>query len=181
MTFGGRGMALVVRYEMMRGCHDSNPRVTMAVPKGLEGTVISYYSSFLVVGQFKIKIVNGKYEQPSMFNWDKVWSLKLWRNRNNIVWSQKAKSVGAILTVASLALIFFRDHEGSFIASFQQLFLSSLSPREAEAIGVKEALSWLKNKGVDRVIMESDAKSTNSIAYKLAKGSNSLSGLVEWL
>ena len=31
----------------------------------------------------------------------------------------------------------------------------SFSPQEAEAISVREALSWLKEKGVDKCIVES--------------------------
>ena len=36
----------------------------------------------------------------------------------------------------------------------------SFSPREAEAISVQEALSWLKEKGVDKCIVEPDSLQT---------------------
>lgn len=51
-----------------------------------------------------------------------------------------------------------RDHEGSFLGAFQNSFAGSLTPKEAEAVGFLEALSWLKSKGIDRVILEADAK-----------------------
>ena len=46
---------------------------------------------------------------------------------------------------------------GDFIAAKSDFFLGSFEAREAEAIGVREALSWLKKFAFHSVILEMDS------------------------
>lgn len=52
-----------------------------------------------------------------------------------------------------------RDHNGEFLAGKNLSFLSPDSVFEAEAIGAKEALSWIKEQGLQnhRILLESDS------------------------
>lgn len=50
-----------------------------------------------------------------------------------------------------------RDGTGSFVAGIQGSWVGLFSPSVAEAMGISEALSWLKTFGIDQVIVESDA------------------------
>ena len=49
-----------------------------------------------------------------------------------------------------------RNSEGIFLAASYDRFLGNFGAREAEALGVREALSWLKNLHLPRVIIEMD-------------------------
>ncbi|VFQ81500.1 unnamed protein product [Cuscuta campestris] len=51
-----------------------------------------------------------------------------------------------------------RDYEGRFVAAKSIKCRGSFGPREAEAIAVKEALSWIKSKGWKQVLVETDCK-----------------------
>lgn len=51
-----------------------------------------------------------------------------------------------------------RDDCGQFIRARNQKLQALYSPREVEAIGLKEALSWVKNLGYKRCVFETDAK-----------------------
>ncbi|VFR02953.1 unnamed protein product [Cuscuta campestris] len=51
-----------------------------------------------------------------------------------------------------------RDYEGRFVAAISIKCRGSFGPREAEAIAVKEALSWIKSKGWKQVLVETDCK-----------------------
>lgn len=50
-----------------------------------------------------------------------------------------------------------RDDTGRFVAGMQGLLIGLFSPSVAEAMGIREALSWLKRSGIDQVVLESDA------------------------
>ena len=50
-----------------------------------------------------------------------------------------------------------RSAQGDFIAAKSDFFLGSFEAREAEAIGVREALSWLKKFAFHSVILEMDS------------------------
>ncbi|XP_060217124.1 uncharacterized protein LOC132644553 [Lycium barbarum] len=95
-----------------------------------------------------------------------------------------------------------RDHLGQFIAG-KTIFLDRVaSPLLAEIIGVREALTWLKELfSTTRLIVETDnllvrqalegielpffslssvKKSANQVAHCLARASASMSGSMEW-
>ena len=50
-----------------------------------------------------------------------------------------------------------RNSQGSLVHAKSQSLPDFLSPKEAEAVGVKEALSWLKFVGFDNCIVELDS------------------------
>lgn len=49
-----------------------------------------------------------------------------------------------------------RDHEGGIIEGRSERFQGDKRPEWAEAVAIKEALSWVKEKGWTRVVIESD-------------------------
>uniref|UniRef100_A0A803NY05 RNase H type-1 domain-containing protein n=1 Tax=Cannabis sativa TaxID=3483 RepID=A0A803NY05_CANSA len=49
-----------------------------------------------------------------------------------------------------------RDHEGDFIEAFQSSKPSVVNPEFAEAVGIKEALSWIKSHGWSNVMVETN-------------------------
>ncbi|XP_074377796.1 uncharacterized protein LOC141719325 [Apium graveolens] len=51
-----------------------------------------------------------------------------------------------------------RNEHGQFIRARNQKLHGLYSPRETEALGLKEALSWVKNLGYKRCVFETDAK-----------------------
>ncbi|KAH9726440.1 reverse transcriptase domain-containing protein [Citrus sinensis] len=110
----------------------------------------------------------------------------LWLNRNNKVWKSVNGRVQSVLNVAAhgsvcwekpgagwykcnvdaalvrpRGLITFgaviRSAGGEFIAAKSNILPGSFDPREAEALGVKEALSWLKNFSFKSVVLEMDS------------------------
>ena len=50
-----------------------------------------------------------------------------------------------------------RNEQGSFVAAKNGLIVSSFDPFLAEALSWRKALSWIKNLGFSKVIMELDA------------------------
>ncbi|KAJ8765888.1 hypothetical protein K2173_020404 [Erythroxylum novogranatense] len=50
-----------------------------------------------------------------------------------------------------------RDDRGSFLAARNNYVIGSLSPKVAEAMAIKEALSWIQDKSWDHVVCESDS------------------------
>lgn len=50
-----------------------------------------------------------------------------------------------------------------FVKHFQTSYEELNSPREVEAIGLKEALSWVKNLGYKSCVFETDARAGGSI------------------
>ncbi|XP_074336022.1 uncharacterized protein LOC141673188 [Apium graveolens] len=51
-----------------------------------------------------------------------------------------------------------RDERGQFIRARNHKLQALYSPREAEALGLKEALSWVKDLGYNRCVFETNAK-----------------------
>ncbi|KAL8089279.1 hypothetical protein AgCh_038904 [Apium graveolens] len=51
-----------------------------------------------------------------------------------------------------------RDERGNFLRARSNVFQGNFQPREAEAVGLKEALSWVKDWRVHKCIFECDAK-----------------------
>ncbi|XP_074356319.1 uncharacterized protein LOC141696024 [Apium graveolens] len=51
-----------------------------------------------------------------------------------------------------------RDHQGRFIRARSKVVHGRLQPREVEAMGLREALSWIKDWRSHRCVFECDAK-----------------------
>uniref|UniRef100_A0A803PKP8 Reverse transcriptase domain-containing protein n=1 Tax=Cannabis sativa TaxID=3483 RepID=A0A803PKP8_CANSA len=105
----------------------------------------------------------------------------LWKYRNDKVWNAKSPTVDQIVTSAKLTLANWLDaqnrfqisslnHEkhkfgvgmvartaaGAVIEARQILHSGVVSPLLAEAVGIKEALSWIKNKRWSDLVLETD-------------------------
>ncbi|KAH9771200.1 putative reverse transcriptase/RNA-dependent DNA polymerase [Citrus sinensis] len=115
------------------------------------------------------------------------WNSKVWKNKNRRLSSvlnlagQQRPSVGWFkcnvdaTTFSSSGKIshgaVIRNSDGVFIAARSDCFIGSFGAREAEAIGVREILSWLKGLPVFPVIVEMDslqvfnALTTNSFSH----------------
>ena len=52
-----------------------------------------------------------------------------------------------------------RDEQGRFVSAFAKRMTGLFSPKEAESLLFREALSWLKHKRMDGLIIETDAQS----------------------
>lgn len=55
-----------------------------------------------------------------------------------------------------------RDHQGNVVDFDSKLMLGSVHPSMAEAVGVKEALSWVKESNANGVVIESDCQAVVS-------------------
>ncbi|XP_057993055.1 uncharacterized protein LOC110651573 [Hevea brasiliensis] len=106
--------------------------------------------------------------------WKKLWNIRAHR-RNDKVWNGKLLTAYQvwqwanfayhkwqavqpnILPAASQSLIRPRDWNSSFLAAKNVVLQGNLMVKEAEAIGIKEALNWVLSNGWSRVIIESDA------------------------
>ena len=53
-----------------------------------------------------------------------------------------------------------RNAQGQFVCCFTKCFNGLLNAKEAKAIGMREAVLWVRQQGVQQVIFETDAKST---------------------
>ncbi|XP_017216875.1 uncharacterized protein LOC108194444 [Daucus carota subsp. sativus] len=76
-----------------------------------------------------------------------------------------------------------RDEQGRFIRAKNQRIAVAYQPREAEAIALKETLSWVKDLGYRKCIFETDAKTladTCKVAHTLARTTHSTSGIHDW-
>ncbi|XP_019163573.1 PREDICTED: uncharacterized protein LOC109159918 [Ipomoea nil] len=62
-----------------------------------------------------------------------------------------------------------RDHHGFFVAAISDVRPGPLSPREAEALAVREALSWLKRHHWDGLVVETDAEILLTHLHKLSR------------
>ncbi|XP_074376412.1 uncharacterized protein LOC141717970 [Apium graveolens] len=49
-----------------------------------------------------------------------------------------------------------RDHNGKLVEAMSHCYLGSVSPELAEVIGIREALSWVKNASRNDVVVETD-------------------------
>lgn len=50
-----------------------------------------------------------------------------------------------------------RDHEGRMMAAPTHSIPGLVDPCAAEALGIREVLSWIKNRGLSKIVVESDA------------------------
>lgn len=73
-------------------------------------------------------------------------------------------SVFSGATVFSVGTV-IRDHTGSFLKSKNLAHPSPSSVFEAECIGMREALSWVMNRGERNVIVETDSILTISTIH----------------
>lgn len=64
--------------------------------------------------------------------------------------------VGLQPEVYSIGLV-MRDHRGMFVEAKVMSFPSPTTVLEAECIGVKEALSWVAQRGVEHGVIETDS------------------------
>lgn len=68
------------------------------------------------------------------------------------------------------AVILIRDSDGRFVAARSTVrYCSYLIPAVAEALNIREALSWLKQLGVGPVYIETDALLVNTAISKGTK------------
>uniref|UniRef100_A0A803PT87 RNase H type-1 domain-containing protein n=1 Tax=Cannabis sativa TaxID=3483 RepID=A0A803PT87_CANSA len=108
----------------------------------------------------------------------------LWSVRNDLIWKDCARSVSDVVAFAFSSLdqyvkaqgiklnvdetIFDRDFKhgfgcvvrnfnGELISAFAGVKIGRGSPELAEAIGIREALGWLKNHGYTRAEVETDS------------------------
>ncbi|XP_043812372.1 uncharacterized protein LOC122723637 [Manihot esculenta] len=94
----------------------------------------------------------------------------LWHNRNNVVWKAQGRTasggwikvnIDASLNSQRSSLGFgcvVRDANGRFMVAKAGCFYSQMEVKCAETIAFREALSWIKECGCDRVLFESDAQ-----------------------
>nr|GLL29426.1 uncharacterized protein LOC109186242 [Ipomoea trifida] len=76
-----------------------------------------------------------------------------------------------------------RDSRGRFVVARGVQWSGSYSPKEAEAVAVKEALSWTKHSDLDKVFVEIDSLSVvkmNRTTHIFVKQSISNAGCSEW-
>ncbi|KAL8157102.1 hypothetical protein AgCh_001987 [Apium graveolens] len=108
----------------------------------------------------------------------------LWNRRNKWVWDKEWRSTGTGMVI--------RNEYGQFLRARNHKLQALYSPREGEAIGLKEALSWVKNFGYRRCVFETDAKelaealnyvprSANVVAHELARATYAMSDINEWV
>ncbi|KAL8113302.1 hypothetical protein AgCh_020567 [Apium graveolens] len=85
-------------------------------------------------------------------------SLKIWR-RPQHGWVKVNTDAALFLEWDSTGVgNVIRDEHGQFIRARNHKLQALYSPREAEALGLKEALSWVKELGYKRCVFETDAK-----------------------
>ncbi|XP_063942429.1 uncharacterized protein LOC135150218 [Daucus carota subsp. sativus] len=97
-------------------------------------------------------------------------SWMLWKNRNDVVWKQKCMDVSSIVTAALSVLnqwkfvqdrysyaFVARNHNGTLIEAKSRCAQGSISPVLAEAMGIWEALSWIKTRKLSNVDVEADS------------------------
>ncbi|KAH9754875.1 reverse transcriptase domain-containing protein [Citrus sinensis] len=71
-----------------------------------------------------------------------------------------------------------RDSGGDFIAAKCQSFPGSFHPREAEALAVREALSWIKHMQLSKIIIETDCLNVYSALLSPSASSNGFGLLI---
>ncbi|XP_074376681.1 uncharacterized protein LOC141718203 [Apium graveolens] len=92
----------------------------------------------------------------------------LWNRRNRLVWDRVNVSEFGVQALVMNMLHewkqkcaegnVIRDEHGQFIRARNHKLQALYSPREDEALGLKEALSWVKELGYKRCVFETDAK-----------------------
>ncbi|XP_030483709.2 uncharacterized protein LOC115700281 [Cannabis sativa] len=90
----------------------------------------------------------------------------IWKVRNICIWKEKSVNVAAVNLLATSMLeqwskaynfaCISRDASGHALEAISCCKPGTVTPEIAEAMGVREALSWLKKKGWNRVTIETD-------------------------
>ncbi|RVW56574.1 hypothetical protein CK203_086747 [Vitis vinifera] len=102
----------------------------------------------------------------------------IWRQRNSLLWNNSASSPTQTI---SASLSFLKDWLDARLGSDQKLSNGNAntqvvngvsSPKEAEALGLREAARWLLELRVSNVIVELDAKGVYDAFYSKALDSN---------
>ncbi|KAF2284584.1 hypothetical protein GH714_027317 [Hevea brasiliensis] len=94
-------------------------------------------------------------------------------------WSKPSRdwlkiNVDAITTIPDFCFgvgFVARDWNGSFLAAKNVVLQGNLMAKEVEAVGIKDALSWVLSKGW----------SANGVAHRLARATHSVSDVGEWI
>ncbi|XP_062080209.1 uncharacterized protein LOC133784961 [Humulus lupulus] len=102
----------------------------------------------------------------------------LWKSRNELIWNQKGAEAPDIVTLARVTLeqwknaqdrsfdlsldrfsfaLVARNQEGGLLEARASCIGGLVEPEFAEAIGIREALSWIKDKNWHKVEVESDS------------------------
>ncbi|XP_074374276.1 uncharacterized protein LOC141714670 [Apium graveolens] len=105
------------------------------------------------------KRLRGEQHCPDRIFWKKIWGLAL-PDAACLVGSNRVE-FGCVV----------RDERGRFVRSKTNVFTQQMQPREAEAMGLKEALSWVKEWRHNTCVFECDAKllvdAVNGVAEKI--------------
>ena len=72
-----------------------------------------------------------------------------------------------------------RDENGNYVAAKNATIIGPLEPALAEGMCCKEALSWVKNLGFSKVIMESDAQQLIQALHKTDRDYSYFGALVD--
>ncbi|KAK6164302.1 hypothetical protein DH2020_001166 [Rehmannia glutinosa] len=72
-----------------------------------------------------------------------------------------------------------RDDKGEFVVARVVTFPGLFEPKEAEAIGVREALSWIKLIGLQQVVVETNAKCVVDGISSVEYGESEFDGLLQ--
>ena len=72
-----------------------------------------------------------------------------------------------------------RDSMGAFVAARCRCVLGRFSARDAEALGVREALSWIKQLQLSNIIIEMDCLSAHNALVDNLSGLSSFSLIIE--
>ncbi|KAM7525060.1 hypothetical protein LguiA_014962 [Lonicera macranthoides] len=67
-----------------------------------------------------------------------------------------------------------RDSSGNFVAAIQGSFAGRFSPLLAEAVGLREVLSWIKDRNEGPIVVESDSKFVVDALHHTKDDSSSL-------
>ena len=91
--------------------------------------------------------------------WYPITSGQLMQHDGDMAWTRPENGWYKVNVDAALFSSQKRTGSGCIVKNSQGhvLMARAISPREVEAISVGEALSWLKKKGVDKCIVESNS------------------------
>ncbi|XP_019189430.1 PREDICTED: uncharacterized protein LOC109183825 [Ipomoea nil] len=102
----------------------------------------------------------------------------IWEARNALVWNQKGTNPNSLVQQARSCAINWQmiakgndQHDDTILGEVMFAKEGMHTVREAEAMGTREALSWIKEKGWKRVILETDAL----IVTQAVAGGNNIS------
>uniref|UniRef100_A0A2C9W1S3 RNase H type-1 domain-containing protein n=1 Tax=Manihot esculenta TaxID=3983 RepID=A0A2C9W1S3_MANES len=77
--------------------------------------------------------------------------------KSNASWT-KANVDAAVFESKGAVGTVFRDNECRFVGRYSKIFKGISDPTLLEILAIRESLSWLKNRGRSKVIIESDCQ-----------------------